>query len=132
MKRTAKSFGHAVEGLTHALKYETNLRRFVLGHVLLLVLGAVVHIDVFSLILATMAAGFFVIVELLNTAIERVTDTFDDHLKTALGGHEHPGVKMAKDVGSAASLIALVLYGAMIVLILLPYVIYALSSSHPL
>ncbi len=128
MKRTRKSFGHAVEGLVHAIKYETNLRRFVLGHALLLVLGILVRVDPFALIIATMAAGFFVTIELINTAIERVTDTFDDHLKTARGGHEHPGVKMAKDVGSAASLVALAIYGAMMALLLLPYVIYALAA----
>ena len=128
MKRTRKSFGHAMEGLVHAIKYETNLRRFVLGHTLLLVLGILVRIDPFALIIATMAAGFFVTVELINTAIERVTDTFDDHLKTERGGHEHPGVKMAKDVGSAAALIALTMYGVMMVLLLLPYLLYALAA----
>ena len=128
MKRTVKSLGHAVEGLVHALKYERNLRRFVLGHTLLMLVGFLLHVDLISIILATMLAGFFVVVELLNTAIERVTDTFDDYLKTARGGHEHPGVKMAKDVGSAASLIALTVYVSMIVLLMLPYIIYALAG----
>ncbi len=128
MKRTRKSFGHAVEGLVHAVKYETNLRRFIIGHILLVLLGFLLGIDLIFLVLATLTAGFFVVVELINTAIERVTDTFDDHLKTARGGHEHPGVKMAKDVGSAASLVALAIYGAMLTLILLPYVLMALNS----
>lgn len=128
MKRTAKSFGHALEGLLHALKYERNLRRFVIGHAVLLCAGIAVRIDLFSLILATLMAGFFVVVELINTAIERVTDTFDDHLKSARGGHEHPGVKMAKDVGSAASLVALTMYGVMVMLVVLPYVIFLLST----
>lgn len=123
MKRSAKSLGYAIEGLLHALQYERNLRHFVIGHALLVGVALVVGIHPFSVIFVTMAAGFFVIVELLNTALERVTDTFDDHLKTARGGHEHPGVKMAKDVGSAASLIALTMYGVTMVFLILPYVL---------
>lgn len=110
MKQTVRSFGHAWEGIVHALTYEKNLRRFVLGHVLLLCLGILFHVEAFILILASLMAGFFIVTELMNTAIERVTDTFDDHLKTARGGHDHPGVKMAKDVSSAASLVALSMY----------------------
>jgi len=118
MKQTVRSFGHAWEGIVHALTYEKNLRRFVLGHSLLLCLGILFRVEVFFLIVASLMAGFFIVTELMNTAIERVTDTFDDHLKTARGGHEHPGVKMAKDVSSAASLVALTMYGITILLLL--------------
>lgn len=129
MKHTIKSFGYALEGLVHAVKYERNLRRFLLGHALLIALGIAFKIDLFSLILATMTAGFFVVTELLNTAIERVTDTFDDYLKSARGGHEHPGVKMAKDVGSAASLVALTMYGIVVMLAVLPYVLFFFAQQ---
>lgn len=129
MKRAAKSFGHAVEGLLHALKYERNLRLFVLGHTLVVSAALLLRIDLLSILLVTIMAGFFVVTELVNTAIERVTDTFDDHLKSARGGHEHPGVKMAKDVGSAASLIALLMYGAVLLLTALPYIFYVIAHS---
>lgn len=128
MKQTVRSFGHAWEGIVHALTYEKNLRRFVLGHSLLLCLGIVFRIETFFLIVASLMAGFFIVTELLNTAIERVTDTFDDHLKTARGGHEHPGVKMAKDVSSAASLVALAMYGLTILLLLAMHVYLVITD----
>ncbi len=123
MRKAARSFGHAWEGVVHAMKYERNFRLFVLGHTLLMVLGIAVRFPLGGLIFASFMAGIFMITELLNTAVERVTDTFDDHLKTERGGHEHPGVKMAKDVSSAASLVALMMYGFALLLVLLPYLI---------
>ncbi len=124
MKKSAQSLGHAVRGLVHALKHERNLRMFVLGHALLLLLGIVLRVDLLSLLVSTLVAGIFVSIELLNTAIERLADTVDDCEKTRLGGHFHVGIKQAKDVASAAALIMLAVYAACIVLIALPYVLY--------
>ncbi len=124
MKKSVQSLGHAIRGLVHALKHERNLRMFVLGHTVLLLIGIVVRVDILSLLIATFIAGLFVAVELLNTAIERLADTVDDCKKTNLGGHYHIGIKQTKDVASAASLIMLILYGISVVLIALPYVLY--------
>ncbi len=124
MKKSAQSLGHATRGLLHALKHERNLRMFVLGHTLLLLLGTVLRVDLISLLVATLVAGIFVSIELLNTAIERLADTVDDCEKTRLGGHFHVGIKQAKDVASAAALIMLIVYGACIALIALPYILY--------
>lgn len=63
------------------------------------------------ILILSLFGGFFVVIELLNTAIERLADTFDDYEKKHRGGHYHPGIKMTKDVGAAASLVALLLYG---------------------
>lgn len=67
---------------------------------------ALVYIIILSLL-----GGFFIVVELLNTAIERLADTFDDCEKKHRGGHYHPGIKMTKDVAASASLVALSMYG---------------------
>jgi diacylglycerol kinase len=130
MKKTAKSLGYSVDGLKEAWQQEKNLRTFVLLHVAL-TLAAVLFTDLFSVIALNFAAAFFVIVELLNTALERLADTFDDCEKTSKGGHYHPGVKMTKDVAAAASLVALTVYGSIVLLIVLPYILipfYGLSE----
>ena len=121
MKKTVRSFGHALEGLLHAMKEEANLRRFIIGHVVLVVLGLILGIDILSLLLATIFAGLFVSIELLNTAIERLADTLDDFEKKRNQGHYHLGIKQTKDVAAAGSLVALLIYGITILLILAPY-----------
>lgn len=121
MEKVVKSFGHSIEGFVEAWKYEKNLRSFVIGHLTLILIGIALQIDLFSLLLLSLAAGFFLVVELLNTAIERLADTIDDCKKIEEKGHFHPGIKMTKDVGAAASLVALILYLALLTLIALPY-----------
>jgi len=128
MEKTVKSFGHSIEGFREAWKHERNLRGFVIGHLAVIFISISLRIDVFSLILLSLAAGFFIVVELLNTAIERLADTFDDCEKKTNSGHFHPGIKMTKDVGAAASLVALLLYLGLLTLIALPYAFLWLSS----
>ncbi len=124
MKKTAKSLGYSIVGLTHAIKSEKNLRHFLLAHALLMLIGIWIRMDIFVLLSACIFAGFFVVIELLNTAIERLADTVDDCEKTHRGGHYHHGIKLTKDVAAAAALIALLLYIALITLTFLPYVLY--------
>lgn len=117
MKRAKKSLGFAIEGLRHAVNTERNLRWFLLGHLgvcaLFLLSG-----DVLSVIVMSCVAGFFIVVELLNTALERLADTFDDCEKQSQCGHFHPGIKMTKDVAAGAALIAFMLYLAVLSILL--------------
>jgi diacylglycerol kinase len=129
MKYSLKSLGYAFEGCTDVWKHEKNLRRFILAHALVLAILSL-WVDPFSLIILTCFAVFFIIVELLNTAIERLADTFDDRLKVEKKGHYHPGVKMTKDIGAAASLCALLLYIGIFFLITVPYFIFLLTEGH--
>lgn len=129
MKKIAKSFGYSIEGLRAAWKEERNFRNFVIFHTVLCILGIVFRIDIISLIFLTFVAGFFLIVELLNTSLERLADAFDDEEKKNKGGHYHIGVKAAKDIGAAASLIALVLYIGLLVLLILPILVFWFSGG---
>ncbi len=129
MKKTVRSLGYSITGLTHALKSEVNLRRFMLGHLLLILLAVWIGIDLFSILLGTIVAAFFTVVELLNTAVERLADTVDDCEKAHRGGHYHPGIKLTKDVAASASLIALIIYCSTILLIALPYALYRFSPQ---
>lgn len=129
MKKTFKSFGHAVHGLIHAISTERNLKFFILGHTALLTLAIAFRIDLLSILASTFIAGLFVTVELLNTAIERLADTVDDCEKQRNAGHYHHGIKLAKDVSSAASLVMLTLYVGCIALITLSYATYFLMQQ---
>ncbi len=129
MKKSLLSLGHAIHGLTHAIKTERNLRLFVFGHLLLMLVALVARVDLFSILASTFVAGLFITVELLNTAIERLADTVDDCEKKRNAGHYHHGIKLTKDVGSAASLIMLTLYIGCIVLITVPYTLYFLLGQ---
>ena len=127
MKKTVRSLGHSLEGFAHAVKTERNLRLFLIGHCVVLIIGFKLGIDFFSLVLTTIFAGLFLMVELLNTAIERLADTVDDCEKTHRGGHYHLGIKQTKDVAAAGSLIALLVYLSTLLLAILP----SLLSQFP-
>lgn len=127
MKKTAKSLGHSLEGLRHAWNNETNLRRFILAQALLIILAVALGGDIGSIIMLLIFGGMFVVVELLNTAIERLADTFDDDEKKKHGGHWHPGIKMTKDVAAAAALIALIIDACVVVLIYIPLIVFTMQ-----
>lgn len=123
MKKAAKSLGFALSGLWNAFRSERNLRLFALIHILIC-LGSIMVLQIDNamlfIILITFVGGCFVVIELLNTAIERLADTFDDCEKKCRGGHYHPGIKITKDVAAAASLVALLLYGSSVALFAVP------------
>ncbi len=128
MRHTVRSLRHAIEGLTHALATERNLLRFTVVYIAFLLLGAWLGIaksDWMALVIAGMT---FVSVELLNTALERFVDAFDEHRRRANDAHDrHLGLKATKDVASAASLIGLLCVAITIILVFYPHVLPLLT-----
>lgn len=120
MKKTARSLGFAVSGLIHAIRHERNLKLFLLAHIVILALGLWLQLTIIEWIVVLVFAAMFMIVELLNTSLERLADTVDDMEKDRKGGHYHPGIKMTKDVAASASLIALATDAGVLILIFLP------------
>lgn len=121
MKKTMKSFGFARAGLWHALKTERNLKRFAFGYVLILLLGIICRLSAAEWTAVIISCGMFFSVELLNTALERLADTFDDYQKQLVGSHEHVGLKLTKDVASAAALVGLVTVLAVLCIVFPPH-----------
>jgi len=104
------------------MRMERNLQLFVPVYVLILIAGGLMRLLPWEW-LALIIAGFgFISTELLNTAVERLTDVLDDQRKTAGRTHYHATFKAAKDVGAAASLISLIAVITVIVVVFLPYV----------
>ncbi len=125
MKKTAKSLGHSIAGLIHAVRIEKNIQKFIALHIVVMAVGVFLlkAEAFFVMIISLIPAGFFLTIELLNTSLERLSDTVDDMEKKARGGNLHAGIKQTKDVAAAASLIALHVYVIMIGLMYIPYII---------
>lgn len=107
MKRIVRSMGFALSGLRHAVHEERNIKQFLAGFVAYVLVGLYLGFWVVEWVIVTLTAAGFFIVELLNTAIERLGDAIDDAEKIKRGGHYHVGIKQAKDIAAAASLMAL-------------------------
>ena len=110
MRRIINAAKYSKQGLKAGLKYEAALRQeLVLGIVLTLIALAVADSGV-ELVLLIIMPWLTFVVELLNSAVEAVVDRFGDEY------HELSG--RAKDLGSAAVFVMLVLT-ALVWLILL-------------
>lgn len=90
---------HAWEGFKATLETEKNMRFHVVAAVLVLVMGWVVNLSANEWLWLVLAIAFMWICELLNTAIETLTDL-------VVGNQRHPLAKRAKDIAAAAALVA--------------------------
>ena len=91
------------DGLAAAYRNEAAFRQLVWLHAVLLPLACCFDFDTPVRMLLVGASLLSLIVELFNTAIEAVVDRISEEL--------HPLSKIAKDAGSAAQLVALLLVG---------------------
>ncbi len=124
MRHTVRSLRHAIEGLFHALSTERNIIRFSIVYAVFLCLAAWLHITRIEWIALLIAGMTFMAIELLNTALERFVDAFDEHRRRANDVKDrHMGLKATKDVASAASLVGLLCVAVTIVLVFYPHVL---------
>ena len=104
IRRVINAFGYSIDGIAAAYRYEAAFRQ-VLWLNVLLVCAAFFWVSETSLLLPLVIASFVsVIVELVNTAIEAAVD----HTST----DRHELAKRAKDAGSAAQLVAMLMLAA--------------------
>lgn len=108
------SFKNAFEGIWVALKQEPNLKIHLTVATLVLALAIMLKVTKTDFILIVILIGLVVAVELTNTAIETVVDSFTQK--------EHPGAKLAKDVSSGAVLFIAISAAAAGIIIFLPYI----------
>lgn len=97
IRRERSAFGYAWSGLRGALRTETHLRFHALATVAVIVLGAALPLTRMDWALLTLAIGAVWAAELLNTALERLTDLVSPAM--------HPLAGQAKDVAAAAVLL---------------------------
>lgn len=101
MQRLIRAFGHSWRGLCAAYKTETAFRQEVICALVLIPVALIVDVSRIDRLLMVASVLLVLIVELINSAVENVVD------RIGLEQHELSG--RAKDQGSAAVLVALLL-----------------------
>lgn len=107
------SFKYASEGLVAALKEEPNLKFHLLAGIVVLLLSFLLEISKQELITIVIVIGFVIAIELTNTAIEAIVDTFTDK--------QHQGAKLAKDISAGAVLVSALTSIIVGLIIFVPY-----------
>lgn len=119
-KRRILSFKYALDGIWEAFKEEPNLKIHFLAALLVLFLGYHFQITNGEWITLIIAIGLVISVELTNTAIEEVVDSFTQD--------SHPGAKKAKDVSAGAVLIISLMALSVGIFIFFPYIFPILAG----
>jgi diacylglycerol kinase (ATP) len=101
LRRTWHAFGHSIRGLAHALQVESSFRQELALAALLIPFAFMLRLEALETVALVGSVLMVLIVELLNSSVEATVDriSFDHH---RLSGR-------AKDLGSAAVFIALLL-----------------------
>lgn len=115
MSRRVLSFKFAFEGLWTAFMEEPNMRFHFLAAVVVIILGFLLGITLTEWLILILTIGLVISVELTNTAIETVVDSFTENT--------HPGAKRAKDVSAAAVLSVSIMAGIIGLVIFLPKIL---------
>lgn len=103
LKRIIKATGYSAKGLRAAFKHEAAIRQELVMLAIAIVLVCVFDLRVIERILMLGVVVLVLIVELINSAIEAVVD------RVGVEHHELSG--RAKDIGSAAVMVALAFAG---------------------
>ncbi len=112
-KRRILSFKYALEGIFEAVKEEPNLKfHFIFGYLVILA-GIIVQLTKLEWMLTVILIGLVISVELTNTAIEAVVDSFTTR--------DHPAAKLAKDISAGATLVVAVTSAVVGLMIFMPH-----------
>ena len=111
--RIFKACQYSYKGLSHAARNEAAFRQEALAALLMIPLACYVSVTAVERLLLIGAVFLVLIVELLNTGIEAVVD------RVGLEYHELAG--LAKDMGSAAVLLAIIFCVMTWVVLLVPH-----------
>lgn len=112
LRRLAAATSYSMKGLAAAWRHEASFRQEVIVGVLLLPVAAWLAPSLVQALVLMGAIVFVWLVELLNSAIEALAD--------AVCLERHPLIGRAKDIGSAAVLLSLVLAAGVWLAVLWP------------
>lgn len=99
IRRIINATGYSLDGLKAAFVGEAAFRQLVLLNVALIPIAFILDVSSVERALMVAVCLLLLIVELLNSAIEAVVDRISEEI--------HPLSKNAKDMGSAAQMVAL-------------------------
>ena len=111
---------YSVEGFRYALKNEASIRQELLALAVLTPVSVALHVSRLEHLVLVVSMLLVLMVEFLNSAIEAAVD------RVSL--EEHPLAGQAKDLGSAAVFISLLIWGASWAAIVGPLLILAIGG----
>ncbi len=112
IRRLMNASRYSWQGLTAAWQSEAAIRQEIIALVILLPIAVLLPVSPIEKTLLIFSALLVLVVELINSALEAVVDR--------IGSEFHELSGKAKDVGSAAVLVALIMAGLVWGIILLP------------
>ncbi|MDX5348111.1 MAG: diacylglycerol kinase family protein [Hymenobacteraceae bacterium] len=107
------SFGYALKGIVTAFKSEPHMKLHTLSAVIVVVLGFYFTITRTEWVLLILAMGMVISAEIMNTAVEKLTDLVTKEY--------HPLAGKAKDLAAGAVLVAAIAAAVIGLLVLGPY-----------
>lgn len=113
------SFKYAFEGIKESLEEEPNLKIHLLAGFLVIILGFLFQLSKLEWATIIILIGLVISVELTNTAVEAVVDSFVDR--------EHPRAKLAKDISAGAVLVVAITSVLVGTLVFLPHILKLFS-----
>jgi len=94
----SEAFRHAWDGMRFAFKNERNFRVQLVIYVSVLLLGLAIQLSATSLALIVLAASIILVLELVNTAIEV--------LSNVVSPEYHEGLRRVKDIAAGSVMVA--------------------------
>ena len=101
MKRWFAALRNSIAGLAHGFRHEAAIREEILAFLLAIPAGLLLTQDPWRLLALWGSIALLLVIELINTAIEQLSD------RITLERDQH--IKFAKDCGSAAVLIGVLI-----------------------
>ncbi|MEH7108638.1 MULTISPECIES: diacylglycerol kinase family protein [Bacillaceae] len=113
-KSIVHSFSYAITGIITAVKQERNMRFHLVSAIIVLFLSIYFSITKMEWLFVLFAIGGMLVLEMLNSAIERVVDLSTTEI--------HPLAKQAKDMAAGAVFLFAILSIVVGLFIFLPYI----------
>jgi diacylglycerol kinase len=107
------SFKYAFAGIFRALKEEPNLKFHFLAALVVIIAGIILSLSRIEWVVVILLIGLVISLELTNTAIEEVVNSFTIE--------EHPAAKRAKDISAGAVLVVAISASVIGLIIFLPH-----------
>ena len=118
-KKLFRSFGYALDGIYLAIKLDQNVRFHLIASIVVLTVSVLLRVTTVEFLFVLLAIFFVVITEMINTAIEEMTNLIiNEH---------HVSAKIAKDVAAGAVLLSVAFALIVAFTILVPKIIYLFS-----
>jgi diacylglycerol kinase len=115
VKPAIRSFGYAFEGLSHAIKYNRNLKIHLVVALIVIFASIFFHVTLFEKEILGVMIVLVILSEMINTSIEEMVNLItQEHKKEA---------KVAKDVGAGMILVAALGAAIVGVIIFTPYIL---------